>query len=132
MKTLSFSFLFVILLGLSNTFAQESGSLPFPVTVGGQAATYKSGEPFARLAKPVKADAAIEVGVKADMIVINVTKTNEKGDPSGEGQPATILLKATNKGTLAGTMDQQKILPGTYLMSVVANTQTASIIFTIE
>jgi len=106
--------------------------LPFAVSVGGQAAVYKAGEPFARLAKPVKNDAAIEVTTGAAMTIINVSKVNEKGEPVPGGSPAVILLQNTNKGSLAGTMDKQKLAAGSYLLSVVADGKTASILFSIE
>ena len=133
MKTLLLAFLSIVTTGLVTARAQEDGALPFPVSVGGQAATYKKGEPFAKLAKPVKNDAALEVTVKADQtIIINVNKTDDKGAPVAGGQPAIILLQNTNKGTLAGTMDKQKLAPGSYMLSVMAAGKTATILFKIE
>jgi len=132
MKILPFSFLIAILLGFAQLHAQDTTALPFAVSVGGQAAVYKAGEPFARLAKPVKNDAAIEVTTGAAMTIINVSKVNEKGEPVPGGSPAVILLQNTNKGSLAGTMDKQKLAAGSYLLSVVADGKTASILFSIE
>jgi hypothetical protein len=121
----------ILALGLATLPAQD-GSLPFAVSLGGQAATYKAGEPFAKVAKPVKSDAAIEVSAKADMIIINVNKTNEKGEPEGAGQPAVILLQGTNKSALDKSMDKRKFAAGNYLLSVVAEGKTASILFKVE
>jgi hypothetical protein len=121
----------ILAVGLATLQAQD-GSLPFPVSLGGQAATYKAGEPFAKVARPVKSDAAIDVTAKADMIIINVNKTNEKGEPEGGGQPAVILLQGTNKGALDKSMDKRKFAAGNYLLSVVAEGKTASILFKIE
>jgi hypothetical protein len=133
MKTLLLAFLSIITTGLVGAHAQDDGSLPFPVSLGGQAATYNKGEAFAKLAKPVKNDAAIEITAKADqMIIINVNKTDDKGAPAADGQPAVIILQNTNKGTLAGTMDKQKLAAGSYLLSVVADGKTASILFKVE
>jgi hypothetical protein len=133
MKTLLLAVLSVVITGLVTATAQDDGSLPFAVSLGGQAATYKKGEPFAKVAKPVKNDAAIEVTAKADgLIIINVNKTDEKGAPAPGGQPAIILLQNTSKGTLAGTMDKQKLAAGNYLLSVVAEGKTASILFKVE
>ncbi|MBE2180672.1 MAG: hypothetical protein IAE97_09400 [Chthoniobacterales bacterium] len=113
--------------------AQESTALPFPVSLGGQAATYKAGEPFAKIANAVKNDAAIEVGAKeSGMIIINVHKVTGSGEPVQGSQPAVILLQGTTKGALDGTMDQQKLAPGNYLLSVVADGNTASILFEVE
>ena len=131
MKTLLLAFLSIVTTGILS--AQDDGSLPFGVSLGGQAATYKKGEPFAKVANPVKNDAAIEVAAKADgTIIINVNKTDAKGAPAPGGQPAIIILQSTNKGTLAGTMDKQKLAPGSYLLNVIADGKTASILFTVE
>ena len=133
MKTLLLALLSIVTTGLVTARAQDDGSLPFPVSLGGQAATYKKGEPFAKLDKPVKNDAAIEVTAKADqMIIINVNKTDEKGAPAAGGQPAIIILQNTNKGTLAGTMDKQKLAAGNYMLSVIASGKTATILFKVE
>ena len=129
-KKLSYIFGGILTLGLS--VQAEDGSLPFPVSIGGQAATYTAGEPFAKVAKPVKNDAAIEVSAKSDMIIINVNKTNEKGEPAAGGQPAVILLQGTNKGSLSQSMDKRKFEAGNYILSVVAAGKTASILFKIE
>lgn len=133
MKTLLLSFLSLITACLVTARAQDDGSLPFPVSIGGQAATYAKGEAFAKLAKPVKNDAPIEVTAKPEgMIIINVTKCDDKGAPAEGAQPAIILLQNTNKGSLDGTMDKQKLAAGSYLMSVVADGKTATILFKIE
>ena len=133
MKTLLLAVLSIITTGLVTASAQDDGSLPFPVSLGGQAATYNKGEPFAKVARPVKNDAAIEVTAKADqMIIINVNKTDEKGAPAAGAQTAIIILQNTNKGTLAGTMDKQKLAAGNYILSVIASGKTASILFKVE
>ena len=133
MKTLLLALVSIITTGLVTALAQDDGSLPFPVSLGGQSATYKKGEPFAKLDKPVKNDAAIEVTAKADqMIIINVNKTDEKGAPAAGAQPAIIILQNTNKGTLAGTMDKQKLAAGNYMLSVIASGKTATILFKVE
>jgi hypothetical protein len=131
LKKFGYGLCALIALGLTSAQAQD-GSLPFPVSIGGQAATYKAGEPFAKVAKSVKNDAAIEVSAKADMIIINVAKTNEKGEPEAGGQPAVILLQGTNKGALNQSMDKRKLEAGNYILSVVAEGKTASILFKVE
>jgi len=121
----------ILALGLTNLPAQD-GSLPFPVSLGGQAATYKAGEPFAKVANPVKNNAAIEVSDKSDMTIINVNKVNEQGELIAGVQPAVILLQGTSKGALDQSMDKRKLEPGNYLLSVVAGGKTASILFKVE
>ena len=128
MKPLLLAALAVI--GLAFAPARAGDALPFSVTVGGQAA--KDGTPFAKLTEPVAANAPIEVGAKADMVIINVHKANADGSPAEGGQPAIILLQGTNKGALDQTMDKQKLAPGKYLLSVVAGDKTASIQFTVK
>jgi len=133
MKTLLLALLGLVTFGLHASRAQGDGSLPFPVSLGGQAATYKKGEPFAKIAQPVKNNAAIEVTAKGgELIIINVNKTNSKGEPAPGGTPAVILLQGTNKGSLDGTMDKSKLAPGDYLLSVVAEGKTATIQFKVE
>lgn len=122
----------MLTLGLGVGHAQDGGSLPFPVSLGGQAATFKKGEPFAKVATAVKNDAAIEVTALANPIIINVNKTDAKGQPAPGSSPAVILLQGTNKGSLAGTMDKQKLAPGNYILSVIAEGKTATILFKIE
>ena len=51
-----------------------SDSLPFPVSVGGQAA--KDGTPFAKIENPVAADAELSVQSKDGMIIVNVHAVN--------------------------------------------------------
>jgi hypothetical protein len=121
----------ILALGVATLHAQD-GSLPFPVSLGDKPATYKAGEPFAKVAKPVKSDAAIEVSAKTDMIIIKVNKTSEKGESETGGQPAVILLQGTNKGALDKSMNKRKFETGNYLLSVVAEGKTASILFKVE
>jgi hypothetical protein len=132
MKSLLVAFLGIVSLGLVSGLAQDDGALPFPVSLGGQAATFKKGEAFAKVAKAVKNDAAIDVTAKGNPIIINVNKTDAKGAPAPGASPAIILLQGTNKGSLAGTMDKAKLAPGDYMMSVVADGKTSTILFKIE
>ena len=54
MKTLLLALFSLLSVGLVASRAQDYSALPFAVSLGGQAATYNKGEPFAKLAKPVK------------------------------------------------------------------------------
>lgn len=112
--------------------ADSTSPLPFPVSLGGIAATAEAGKPFASIDKPVAADAEISVGVKADMVIINATKTGPDGSPAPGSQPAIIILQQSQTGSLAKTMDQQKLAPGNYLMSISAGEQTALVRLTIK
>jgi len=107
-----------------------SDSLPFPVSLGGQAA--KDGTPFARIENPVAADAELAVESKSDMIIVNVNRVNAKNEPVPGSTPAVILLQGKTKTNIDKTMDGRKLPAGNYIMSVVGEGKTASILFTIK
>jgi hypothetical protein len=107
-----------------------SDSLPFPVSLGGQAA--KDGTPFAKIENPVAADAELAVDSKSDMIIVNVNLVNAKNEPVPGSTPAVILLQGKTKTTIDKTMDGKKLSAGNYIMSVVSKGKTASILFTIK
>jgi hypothetical protein len=107
-----------------------SNSLPFPVSVGGQSA--KDGAPFAKIESPVPADAELSVQSKDGMIIVNVNAVNAKNEPVPGSTPAVILLQGKTKTNLDKTMDGKKLAPGNYVMSVVSEGKTASILFTIK
>lgn len=107
-----------------------SDSLPFPVSVGGQAA--KDGTPFAKIENPVAADAELSVQSKDGMIIVNVNAVNAKNEPVPGSAPAVILLQGKTKTNLDKTMDGKKLTPGNYVMSVVSAGKTASILVTIK
>lgn len=107
-----------------------SDSLPFPVSVGGQAA--KDGTPFAKIEKPVAADAELAVESKESMIIVNVNAVDAKNEPIPGATPAVILLQGKMKTNLNRTMDGKKLPPGNYILSVVSEGKTASILLTIK
>ena len=107
-----------------------SDSLPFPVSVGGQAA--KDGTPFAKIENPVASDAELSVGSKDAMIIVNVHAVNAKNEPVPGATPAVILLQGKTKTNLDKTMDGKKLAAGTYVLSVVSEGKTASILLTIK
>jgi len=107
-----------------------SDSLPFAVSVGGQAA--KEGTPFAKIENPVTADAELSVQSKDGMIIVNVNAVNAKNEPVPGSTPAVILLQGKTKTNLDKTMDGKKLAAGNYVMSVVSEGKTASILVTIK
>ena len=107
-----------------------SDSLPFPVSVGGQAA--KDGTPFAKIENPVAANAELSVESKDGMIIVNVHAVNAKNEPVPGSTPAVILLQGKTKTNLEKTMDGKKLAAGNYVMSVVSEGKTASILVTIK
>jgi hypothetical protein len=120
-----FLFFFIISAALPyNLFASDS--LPFPVSVGGQAA--KDGTSFAKIEKPVAADAELSVESKDGMIIVNVNAVNAKNEPVAGSTPAVILLQGKTKTSLDKTMDGKKLAPGNYVISVVSEGKTASIL----
>ena len=107
-----------------------SDSLPFSVSVGGQAA--KDGTPFAKIQNPVAADAELSVASKDGMIIVNVHAVNAKNEPVPGSAPAVILLHGQTKTNLDKTMDGKKLGAGNYIMSVISEGKTASILVTIK
>jgi hypothetical protein len=107
-----------------------SDSLPFPVRVGGQPA--KDGTPFAKIENPVAADPELSIQSKDGMIIVNVNAVNAKNEPVPGSTPAVILLQGKTKTNLDKTMDGKKLGPGNYVMSVVSEGKTASILLTIK
>lgn len=120
------------ILACGAALAQSEGPLPFSVSLGGVAAVAKAGEPFATIDKPVAPDAAVAVGAKADMIIVNVSRLGADGAPDPNTPPAVILLQNTQNSTLDKTMDQQKLASGPCLMSITADGQTVLIRCTIK
>ena len=107
-----------------------SDSLPFPVSVGGQAA--KDGTPFPKIENPVAALAELSVQSKDAMIIVNVNAVNAKNEPVPGSTPAVILLQGKTKTNLDKTMDGKKLAAGNYVVSVVSEGKTASILVTIK
>jgi hypothetical protein len=107
-----------------------SDSLPFPVSVGGQAP--KDGTPFAKIENPVAADVELSVQSKDAMIIVNVNAVNAKNEPVPGSTPAVILLQGKTKTNLDKTMDGKKLAAGNYIVSVVSEGKTASILVTIK
>jgi hypothetical protein len=107
-----------------------SDSLRFPVSVGGQPT--KDGTPFAKIENPVAADAELSVESKDGMIIVNVNAVNAKNEPVPGSTPAVILLQGKTKTNLDKTMDGRKLDAGNYIMSVVSEGKTASILLTIK
>jgi hypothetical protein len=128
MKSFAAVLVFAALPLLAFAQSDASGPLPFAVKIGGEAAQTKAGAAFASIEKAVPADAAIEIGTKgADMSIINVVAADAKGTPKEGATPAVLIIQSGTTTTLAKTMDKQKLAPGNYLMSIVAEGKTASI-----
>src|SRR5438067_12622830 len=62
-----------------------SDSLPFPVSLGGQAA--KAGAPFAKIENPVAADVELAVESKSDMIIVKVNMVTAKNEQAPGSKP---------------------------------------------
>jgi hypothetical protein len=86
-----------------------SDSLPFPVSVGGQAA--KDGTPFARIQNPIAADAELSVESKDGMIIVNVHAVNAKNEPVPGSTPAVICSRAKPKRTSTKQWMERSSLP---------------------
>ncbi len=133
MKTL---ILFTALLFGSLHAEEEKRPLlyPFDVTIGGQKAAMQEGNIlFAVIAKPVKADALLEIEKMAPMLIINAFSVNEKGEVMKAGQqPAIIFTQKTKSTKLSATMDKKPLKPGRYLANIVAHGGTSRVVFVVE
>jgi hypothetical protein len=109
---------------------ESDDSLPFPVSLDGQAA--KDGTPFAKIENPVAADAELAVESKSDMIIVNVHMLTAKNEPVQDSEPTVILLEGKTKTNIDKTIDGKKLSAGNYIMSVVSEGKTANILFTIK
>jgi len=109
--------------------------LPFDVTLGGQKAIIE-GNPataiVAKIPKPVKANAKLQVEGKPGMIIINIFPASENGEVESGGQPKIIMTEDGTETDLENTMDKSKLEAGTYLANVVFNNATSRILFTVE
>ena len=107
---------------------------PFDVTIGGQKAVMQEGNIlFAVIAKPVKADALLEIEKVAPMLIINAFSVNEKGEVMKAGQqPAVIFTQKTKSTKLNATMDKKPLKPGRYLANIVAHGGTSRVVFVVE
>ena len=88
--------------------------------------------PFAKIENPVAADAELSVQSKDAMIIVNVHAVNAKNEPVSGSTPAMILLQGKTKTNLDKTMDGKKLSAGNYILSVVSEGKTASILVTIK
>src|SRR2546423_14346994 len=67
-----------------------SDSLPFPVSLGGQAA--KDGTPFAKVQNPVTADAELAGGSKGGIIILKVKTGTPKDEPGPRSTAPGVLF----------------------------------------
>jgi hypothetical protein len=111
----------------------ESSILPFGVKVGGQKAIVSGNKLFAKVAKPVSANAALVVDAEAEMVIINIFKSDKEGNAIKGAQPAIIMIQGGNKTKLDSTMDKKPLEPGNYIMNVVISTKgTSRVMFTVK
>src|SRR5258708_29748241 len=86
-------------------FASDD-SLPFPVSLGGQAA--KDGTPFAKIENPVAADAELAVETKSDMIIVKVNMVTAKKETVPRSEPAVIFLQGQTKKNIHKKNERKK------------------------
>jgi hypothetical protein len=100
----------------------ESGS-PFPVNIS----LFRG-----RTIWIVGGYAELSVESKDGMIIVNVHAVNAKNEPVPGSMPAVILLQGKTKTNLDKTLDGKKLAAGNYVVSVVSEGKTASILLTIK
>ncbi len=112
----------------------KSYELPFGVKIGGKAAVAKN-DICAAIPGSVTNNSEIVVDAKTDdMIIINVFPCREDGSvPSGTKCRSIILIKkGSNKTTLDKGTENVVLPKGTYIMNVVAQGNTARVVFTLD
>src|SRR2546422_4905607 len=90
-----------------------SDSLPFPVSLGGQAA--KDGAPFAKIENPVAADAELAVESKKDIVNLHVNMVSAKNKPGPSSTPAVIFVHGKNKTNIGQTKEGNKVPSRKYI-----------------
>jgi hypothetical protein len=98
-----------------------AATLPFGVTIGGQAARIKPPlDQFGTLSGPVAADAVISVNARVDSVIINAFPCDVSGNVDSGAQPAIMVMQKTTSAKLSDTLDQKALAPGKYMLNVVA------------
>jgi len=111
----------------------DSSVLPFGVKVGGQKAIVSGNKLFAKIAKPVSANADLAVDFEAEMVIINIFKCDKEGNAKQGVPPAIILIQGGNETKLSSTMDKKPLEPGNYIMNVVISPKgTSRVMFTVK
>lgn len=114
--------------------SSKSYKIPFGVKVGGKAAVAKN-DICAEVPGSVSSTSEIEVDAKTDdMIIINVFPCREDGSvPSGTKCRSIILIKKGNNKINLDKGTENIVLPkGKYIMNVVAQGNTARVVFTLD
>lgn len=131
-----------VLLGLAAPLAAPAADpraaiYPFDVKIGGQLATVE-GDPnlavFARVKDPVPADAEVEVGGPAGMLMVSVFPVKPDGGVPAEGPGGAkiIVVPSGTRAKLDATMDKSKLAPGLYGANVIFAGGTARVMFTVK
>lgn len=122
----------VLMSGIANLTFAGSVALPFPVTVGGQAAQAEG--PVARTAVPVAADALVEAGAKGEMMLINIFRSDAKGNVTTANASAQeiIMVNGASNAKLNQTMSKKPLSAGQYLMNIVVGSNTSRVTFTVK
>src|SRR2546423_6768002 len=86
-----------------------SDSLPFPVSLGGQAA--KDGTPFAKVQNPVTADAELAGESKGGMIILKVNPVAAKKETVPRSTPPGLFSPGQNQKHIHKKKDGKKASP---------------------
>src|SRR5258707_9254286 len=93
----------------------SSDSLPFPVSLGGQAA--KDGTPFAKIENPVAADAELAGETKSDMIILKGNMGTAKKETGPRSKPPGIFLEGKTQKNNDKKKDGKKLSFRKYIIS---------------
>ncbi len=124
-----------LLFGFSATLGagERPLSLPFDVKLAGQV-PIPAGD-VAKLTNPITNDAELEVMVSStETIFVNFFIADANGHVDNKNSQATeiMLINGSNKAKINQTMSKNGLKVGTYLANIMAQNQTARIVFTIK
>ena len=115
--------------------AVAQSALPFSVTLNGQAAEKIESDPdYAHFKEAVAPGAKIAVvGPSGQMVIVNITSTDSKGNPSPNAEEIVLMFNAGESKSLDDNMTAQKLAPGWYTANVICSpTGAVPIMFQIK
>jgi hypothetical protein len=109
---------------------------PFDVKIAGQLATAgnEAAEVFAKVAKPVSADAELEIVNAQGLVIVNLFPVNADGTvpETAPAQTKVLLIQEGGKTKLSETMDKSKLPAGLHGANIVYDGKTARVMFTVQ
>ena len=114
-------------------FAGRPVFYPFDVKVAGQLAIQAPND-VAKVANPVTNDSEVEVVVPVvtGTLFVNIFASDPKGTVANTTNAEIILVDGVNKFKLNQLMSKKTLVPGNYMMNIMANNETSRVLFTVK